>query len=583
MSDRARAYLCVSSRIWTEGREKCGVSEGLLKGPTGSADRRIVRRDLGFQIIDFSEVKFRLRIAGARIWLTYLLSLVFGCYAVGTWEGTERLALVALAGGYLAWGMLVRLLPLDKIVHSRSRDLFFLAWSVAEVGVIAGAMSIDGGSDSPLAALLFIPLVVVALTYPPMLVLAVGTLELLAYLMIAVNVGGRDDLSLSLFAVSLGITALVCAWQTRIRDAQRDELNRISRADPLTGCLNRRGFLERLDAEVDEAARGGRSFGLVALDLDRFKSVNDSEGHAAGDELLRWTVDQLNENLRPMDSVGRLGGDEFALLIPGASRPEALTLVERINGVLKDRAPCSLGVACFPADGSDPEELQRHADDELYAAKEGSRITTAPSRRELSWATALAQAVDARIAVPDEHSTAVARYAATIAEEMGWNGSDLALLRMAAMLHDVGKVGIPDSILRKGGPLTEEEFDQMRLAPVTGAELVGRVEGLGAIVPWIYHAHEHIDGSGYPEGLRGDAIPLASRIIAVADAFDAMTTNRPYRAAMSREDAMLELHRCTDSQFDGECVAALERSIDIIEGELAAEALESNALEERWG
>ena len=542
-----------------------------------------MRRDLGFQIIDFSEMTFRLRIAAARVWLAYLLSLVFAAYAVGTWEGSERLGLVALAAGYLAWGMLVRLLPLDKIVHSRWRDIFFLAWSVAEIAVITAAMAIDGGSSSPLAALLFIPLVVVALTYPPMLVLAVGTLELLAYLMLAVNVGGRDDLSLSLFAVSLGITALVCAWQTRIRDAQRDELNRISRADPLTGCLNRRGFLERLDAEVDEAARTGRSFGLIALDLDRFKSVNDTDGHAAGDELLRWTVEQLQANLRPMDSVGRLGGDEFAVLVPGASRPEVLTLVDRLNGVLGERAPSSLGVACFPADGSDPEELQRHADAELYAVKEGSRIITAPSRRELSWATALAQAVDARIAVPDEHSTAVARYAAAIAQEMGWEGSELALLRMAAMLHDVGKVSIPDSILRKSGPLSEDEFDQMRLAPVNGAELVGRVEGLGAIVPWIYHAHEHMDGSGYPEGLRGSAIPLASRIIAVADAFDAMTTNRPYRAAMTWEGAIAELHRCSGSQFDGDCVSALERTLDVIEGELTAEALEANALEERWG
>ena len=540
-------------------------------------------RDLGFQIIDFSEVKFRLRIAGARIWLTYLIALVFGAYAVGTWDGTERLALVAIAGGYLAWGMLVRLLPLEKIVHSRSHDFFFLAWSVAEVAVIAGAMTVDGGSDSPLAALLFIPLVVVALTYPPMLVLAVGTLELLAYLMIAINVGGRDDLSLSLFAVSLGITALVCAWQTRIRDAQRDELNRISRADPLTGCLNRRGFLERLEAEVDEAGRTGRSFALVALDLDRFKSVNDSEGHAAGDELLRWTVEKLQESLRAMDSVGRLGGDEFAILVPGAARPEALTLVGRINRVLADRAPSSLGIACYPTDGTDSEELQRHADAELYAAKDGRRVQSAPSRRELSWATALAQAVDTRIAVPDEHSTAVARYAAAIAEELDWRGTELALLRMAAMLHDVGKVGIADSILRKAGPLTEEEFDQMRLAPVTGAELVGRVEGLGAIVPWIYHAHEHIDGSGYPEGLRGDVIPLASRIIAVADAFDAMTTNRPYRAALPREDALAELRRCAGTQFDPACVAALERTIDVVEGELAAEAVESNASESRLG
>ena len=555
-----------------------------LKAFPASADRWIVRNGLGFQIIDFSEVKFRLRIAGARIWLTYLMSTVFASYAVGTLEGDQRLAMVALAAGYLAWGMLVRLLPLEKIVHSRYRDVFFLAWSVAEIGVIAGAMALDGGSGSPLIALLFIPLVVVALTYPPMLVLAVGVVELLATFMIAVNVGSRNDLSLSLFTISLGITALVCAWQTRIRDAQRDELNRISRADPLTGCLNRRGFLERLTAEVDEAGRTGRSLALVALDLDRFKAVNDNEGHAAGDDLLRWTVEQLDENLRPMDSVGRLGGDEFALLIPGATRPEALSVVERINDALAERAPSSLGIACYPADGSDIEELQRHADADLYAAKDGRRVETAPSRRELSWATALAQAVDTRIAVPDEHSGAVARYAAAMAEDLGWNGTDLAHLRMAAMLHDVGKVGIPDSILRKTGPLSEDEFDQMRLAPITGAELVGRVEGLDAIVPWIYHAHEHVDGSGYPDGLVGDAIPLASRIIAVADAFDSMSSNRPYRVALSRDDAIAELHRCTGSQFDGDCVAALERSVEVIDGELAERARETTAVDgANWG
>ena len=124
---------------------------------------------------------------------------------------------------------------------------------------------------------------------------------------------------------------------------------------------------------------------------------------------------------------------------------------------------------------------------------------------------------------------------------------------------------------------------QAIVATPTGAELVGRVEGLGAIVPWIYHAHEHFDGSGYPEGLRGDAIPLASRIIAVADAFDAMTSNRPYRAALTREDAITELERCSGTQFDEACVAALVRSVDVIEGELATEALESNAAEDRWG
>jgi HD-GYP domain-containing protein (c-di-GMP phosphodiesterase class II) len=125
---------------------------------------------------------------------------------------------------------------------------------------------------------------------------------------------------------------------------------------------------------------------------------------------------------------------------------------------------------------------------------------------------------------------------------------------MAAMLHDVGKVGIPDSILRKSGPLTEEEFDQMRLAPVTGAELVGRVEGLGPIVPWIYHAHEHIDGSGYPDGLAKEEIPLEARIFSVADSFDAMTSDRPYRGSIGIDRALDEIASGAGTQFDPDVV-----------------------------
>jgi HD-GYP domain-containing protein (c-di-GMP phosphodiesterase class II) len=178
----------------------------------------------------------------------------------------------------------------------------------------------------------------------------------------------------------------------------------------------------------------------------------------------------------------------------------------------------------------------------------------------------------------------VAGYAAAIGRRLGWSGGQLALLRMAAMLHDVGKVGIPDSILRKSGPLTDDELEQMQLAPVSGAELVGRVEGLGPIVPWIYHAHEHVDGTGYPDRLSGDAIPLASRIIAVADAFDAMTSNRPYRVAMSRDEALAELQRCSGTQFDGHCVAALERTLDLVEGQLAEEARATSSVDgANWG
>src|SRR5207253_8234307 len=151
----------------------------------------------------------------------------------------------------------------------------------------------------------------------------------------------------------------------------------------------------------------------------------------------------------------------------------------------------------------------------------------------------------------------VARYAAGIAQRLGWGGADLAYLRVAAMLHDVGKVSLPDQILRKPGPLSEQEYEEVKLHPVIGADFVNRVDGLSLIAIWVKHSHEHFDGSGYPDGLAGEAIPLASRILLVADAFDAMTSQRPYRQPMSAEAAIRELEGYAGTQFDPACVAGL--------------------------
>jgi putative nucleotidyltransferase with HDIG domain len=226
--------------------------------------------------------------------------------------------------------------------------------------------------------------------------------------------------------------------------------------------------------------------------------------------------------------------------------------------VLSERISVTTGVAAFPVDGSDPDELQRRADSHLYEQKHGLDASFTAGRRELSWAATLAGAVDARMAAPTEHSATVARYAAGIAQRLGWGGADLAYIRVAAMLHDVGKVSLPDQILKKPGPLDAREYEEVKAHPVIGAEFVNRVDGLSLIALWIKHSHEHFDGSGYPDGLSGDQIPLASRIVLVADAFDAMTSDRPYRDAIAYEEALAELHRNAASQFDPRCVAAFE-------------------------
>jgi HD-GYP domain-containing protein (c-di-GMP phosphodiesterase class II) len=215
-------------------------------------------------------------------------------------------------------------------------------------------------------------------------------------------------------------------------------------------------------------------------------------------------------------------------------------------------------VASFPLDGSGLEELARQADLRLYASRHGRAEPDSPLPTErLSWAATLAHAIDLRMDAEHEHSRAVGDWAVAMATLIGWQPDALGMLRIAAMLHDVGMIGVPDRILRKPGPLTLEELAAIEEHTNKGAEMVSQIEGLEAIVPWIRHSHEHFDGTGYPDGLSGETIPQAARILLVADAFDAITSRRPYRPPLSVEQARGELRRHAGSQFDPACVDAL--------------------------
>jgi diguanylate cyclase (GGDEF)-like protein/putative nucleotidyltransferase with HDIG domain len=404
----------------------------------------------------------------------------------------------------------------------------------------------------------FIPVVFAASTYPLASVAAVGSLTVASYLALACTVGERSWSYQALFAVMLACAGAMSAWQARNHESQRTALAEISRADPLIGCLNRRGFQERAAGELSAAMRGARQCTVLVLDLDRFKAVNDSEGHAAGDELLCWVAQAVAGAVRPTDAVGRLGGDEFAVLLCDLGPTAALERAEHIASLLGERAPASFGLASCPLDGVTLEDLLRTADTRLYASRCG-RVSYRgghPSE-QLSWAATLAHAVDLRMSDHHEHSAAVAELAVSIAGALSWKGETLAALRIAAMLHDVGKVAVPDAILSKPGPLSADEYDAIKRHSSVGAELVSRIDDLDEVVVWIRHSHEHFDGSGYPDGLRGEEIPLASRILLVADAYDAMTSSRPYRERLPQDEALAELVRNAGGQFDPACVDAL--------------------------
>ena len=350
-----------------------------------------------------------------------------------------------------------------------------------------------------------------------------------------------------------------------------------ARTDPLTGLQNRRGFEESFGAEVERAKREGRSLTVLLGDLDHFKSLNDRMGHPAGDAALVRVGQLLLAALRRPDPVARTGGEEFALILPGAAGEVAWGIAERLRASVEEAfqgdavsLTISLGLAQFPQDGDTADSLLEAADQALYAAKRLGRNRSvifseeiAPLVREraasadtqLATLLGLAEALDLRDSGTADHCRTVGRYCSVIAEQMGLSPDRVKRVETAGILHDVGKIGLPDEILRKPGKLTEEEWRPLRRHPEIGARILSD-EAFADIRDWIVAHHERLDGKGYPRGLAGDEIPLEARIIAVADAYEAMTSHRVYRPAVSPEAARGELLACAGTQFDPMIVAA---------------------------
>ena len=360
-------------------------------------------------------------------------------------------------------------------------------------------------------------------------------------------------------------------------------LKGLAMEDPLTGLLNHRTFQERLRDEFARARRESRCVAVVALDIDHFKSVNDRWGHAVGDEALRLVAKAITSEIRPTDFCGRVGGDEFMVGLYGSTVEGAQRTLERLRSTMarQETGPggqhvtMSAGIAEFPCHAGDQAEVMRLADGALYRAKQEGRdrhvvyskeghapLSAEAATRQAEAAGlsntvhALARAVDAKDGYTHLHSYRVAFYAVALGQALGMGPGELEGLRTAGVLHDVGKIGISDAILLKPGKLTDEEFDEMKRHSELGRDIIAGC-GMETVGEWVGHLHERVDGLGYPAGLTGDEIPLQSRILAVADALEAMTSKRLYRPALPLEEALAELERGAGTQFDAHLASHL--------------------------
>lgn len=373
------------------------------------------------------------------------------------------------------------------------------------------------------------------------------------------------------------------------------ELLMRTQTDELTGLYNHRHLQDRLQQETDRAKRYKRDLSVLFLDLDYFKVVNDTYGHQVGDVVLKHVADCLRQNVRAGDIAARYGGEEFVVVLPETGLAEALQVGEKIRRKVEETpiivsvpvpledkpahqaklaVTVSIGVADFPGSSSDRNGLLMAADLALRFAKNESRnavraFTSVASQNALgssdpvflhqfmrdgilSAVRVLASAIDARDHHPHGHSERVAAFAAALARAVGLSEHDVSTLQVAALLHDVGKLGVPDRILLKAGPLDPDEREIMESHASIGYEILRKIPQLSELAPAIRHHHERYDGAGYPDGHAGRSISLMSRILAIADSYEAMRSERAYRGSKDKESAIAEIESGAGTQFDPE-------------------------------
>jgi diguanylate cyclase (GGDEF)-like protein len=377
--------------------------------------------------------------------------------------------------------------------------------------------------------------------------------------------------SLGLFEVGaiLGLLILLGFAAASLRFTQ-SELRSAALTDPLTGLGNRRKLMFDLERQI-ESASDERMLRLLLFDLDGFKAYNDVFGHPAGDALLSRLGKRLQNTVEGRGTAYRMGGDEFCVIARVEASETDSSLAKAATRALSERGEgfaitAACGYALIPREAGTPSEALRLADQRMYAGKASGR--TSASRQSMD---VLVRVLAERSAELGQHVLGVSELAALVARELGFSEHEIGEIERAGALHDIGKIAIPDAILQKRGRLDEDEWAFIRRHTLIGERILGAAPSLARVATIVRSSHERFDGSGYPDGLAGEEIPLSARIVCVCDAFAAMISDRPYRPAMSVELARAELRAQAGTQFDPQVVDAFLKVLESRRGDLVAD------------
>jgi diguanylate cyclase (GGDEF)-like protein len=494
----------------------------------------------------------------------------------------SRYLVVGVFGGVILFTYLVYLIyPLCTTSTKTHIWLDVLALLIM-VSFLSIIVFLSGAHKSDIKTLLVIPVVIYAVSFGKGMGLLAATFTCVGLAVndtwhvpiVVYNPYLEHDLILiAIFFIVAWLVGDLVDTERRIRAKLAEQAN----LDEVTSLYNHRRFQEGLEEEVEKAKAAGDRLSLIFLDIDYFKHYNDVFGHQQGDQAL-YQVGEVMRTVCPKYSfLARYGGDEFVVILPKAGSGEAVRVAERIRNAVEEHEffgedvqpggvmSVSVGVATLPDHASSKEELLKVADIALYKAKFESRnkvelyfsvldeLKAELAESELaliSTLKTLIYLVNAKDRYTYGHSERVMQYATVLGREIGLSEKEISNLTYGGFLHDVGKIEISYEILNKPGPLNDEEWDVIKRHPEWGAEIVRPVKALGAAVPIILYHHERYDGKGYPQGLKGEEIPLGARVLAICDSFDAMWNDRPYQEAKTLPEIIQEFEMCAGKQFD---------------------------------